>query len=364
MKITLRFIRPYFVFACILMFTVLGYGEDFFQDQVFKLANAAWKESPSSFDILMYREVKEQPQSEETIRSAVEKLYKATDQAAVNTTPNARKAEMEAEVQRIMREQQLPRFMKQHIRIKGEYLYRVDETIIPSGQTAIPNSAPVTRTFVNYGNPSKADYTHFEYDHVAKIATLFNDQSMWRREYINEWCDMPQDVKDLLQYVFGVYVKDVDSFIPDANLINQVVKGTREGIKISFDSVKYGDDQRTALQINIILSNFSSNPIFSIICDPTDYNRVYRYERYNFSDCSLNYVRECDKFNSQGFPMVVNIFNYIDGKVSDYDKNTVEKVNLNSNVSDDIFKFNPPVEYGIIDRSLPTPLAIEPYDRM
>lgn len=344
------------------MFTVLGYGEETFKDQIFKLADAAWKKSPSSLDILVYREVKKKPLSEETVRSAVEKMYKSTDQGAVNTTSNAKKAEMEGEVQRIMREQQLPRFMKQRIRNKGEYLYRVDETFTPSGQTVIPNSTPVTRTFVNSGNPSKSDYAHFEYNHVSKIATLFNEKAMWHRENINEWCDMPQDVKVVLQNIFGVYAKDVGLYMPDANLIDQVIKETRENWRISFNSIKY--NELNLLQIKVILSNFSNNPIFSMMCDPTDYNRVYRYERYNPSNNNPIYVRECDKFNSQGFPMVVNIYNYIDGEVSNYDKFTVEKADLNLNISDDIFKFNPPVGYGIVDRSLPEPLAIQPYERM
>lgn len=217
--------------------------------QMEKLINAAWKELPRSIEVVVYSEKTKRPMSEAKIRSMVDKMYTATDGSAGNQSLDGRAVEIEAEVDRIMKEQNNPRMAKQQIWFQGHFM-RIDENIIselhPLGGS--PKSNSPTRTIVNAGNPLENDHTHFEYNHVTKMATIFDSKKKWHRPKIGEWCNMPLACKIGIQATLGK-IEEIDEkkvFVPDQGKIKNAMMGNdKDGFLITIETISNGRDQIT-----------------------------------------------------------------------------------------------------------------------
>ena len=193
---------------------VLYAGEPIGKDRIGKLVAAAWQAPPSSLDVTWYRESVIVPMSIDKIRTNVEAAFRASDKAAANQDGEKRAAEMEAEIRRIEKMQNAPRILRQRIQTAG-FLYRMDERFINNVQQPSDNTS-WTRTIVNGGDPLAKDYTHFECNHQAHTATLFNDKQNWQEDHISEYAGMPMAARMLLRVWMGK-VEDIGgtkTFVP------------------------------------------------------------------------------------------------------------------------------------------------------
>lgn len=335
-------------------------------DQVAKLVAACWKAPPSSIDVTLCKEVTSPPMSLDTIRTSVNKLFDASEDGARYRKDNpedvkARNAEIEQEVQRIVTEQQSPRILEQRIRIEGDR-YRVDQVIVKPGMELAPDT-PFEQTYVNSGNRRKGDGTHFDYDHNRKIATIYNNTaSMWHRSDIDNAAGLPLYVRALVRGTLGKRQETQTGSVmmPDDEKIRKLTTGDLEhiGVRISIGSDENSPDTRDRIEIRE--PNASSQIVAIMIVDRNDYSRVYRSEVYYPKTGQPRLVRESSDFDSQGFPHDIITVEYDEtGSIKRKEHLTSSKVELNPSLQDNLFSFQVPAGYAMIDQRLKKPLVVQ-----
>lgn len=332
------------------------------QEQMSKLVEAAWKEPLNSIEVTMVHESIRPPMAVEDIRKRVEEAFEASDADAVATSSDARTAELEAEVQRISKEQQQPRLARQHIIMQGPYLYRMDETVLSSLR---PASAAAVRkgewdsTYVNSGNQAAGDYTHFELNHYTQMATVFADKQTWHREDVDDWMGLPTPSRLALRMLLG-NVQEVDGkrvLVPNKEMIDQAAGGTHGNAGISVVPVTY--ESMACVEVNVALTKFGPKPMLSFVCDANDYSKVYRLESRAPQSGEIQQIQQMSDFDSQGYPRTIVKKRFRpDGTVRSEDKIAVEKVSLDPAIEETTFAFMPPAEYAIVDRRVDKPYGI------
>ncbi|MHC4396109.1 MAG: hypothetical protein ACYS1A_10695 [Planctomycetota bacterium] len=361
LKITFLFV---ILCACSIIKANTTFDNMLTEDQVAKLVAAAWQSPPSSLDVTLYKELTKPAMSIEQIRINVQKVFDATEDGAkyrmdIEGDIKNRNAEIEQEINRIAKEQQSPRVLKQQIRIMDHY-YRLDQTIVKPGMQ-VEQEMAYEQTFVNSGDPSKGDYTHFDYDHNRKIATIYGSKSMWRRDKILDLATMPMGAHFLIQAFLGEKMETPtgDILVPDNQKMRKLAMGDIDNLNISISSEGIGPDARDHIMIRV--PKVSSNNMIVITCDRDDYSRVYRFESHNPQTGQLMFVRECEDFDSQGFPHNATMQWYDkSGKIVRKENWAVEEVKLNSALAKDLFSFHIPSNYGMVDRRLEKPFVVQP----
>ena len=87
-----------------------------------------------------------------------------------------------------------------------------------------------------------------------------------------------------------------------------------------------------------------------LICDREDYSRVYYSGIRNPLTGKLLVTKECSNFDSQGFPHNATVIKFdMDGNLKEKEVYTVERVELNLVIPDDVFEFRPPEGYKVTD---------------
>ena len=87
-----------------------------------------------------------------------------------------------------------------------------------------------------------------------------------------------------------------------------------------------------------------------MICDRKDYSRIYRFETQNPGKTQFMFLRECNNFDSQGFPHNITETQWDkDGNFVEKSIYSVIKVELNPSIPDEVFQLSPPVGYVVND---------------
>lgn len=95
-------------------------------------------------------------------------------------------------------------------------------------------------------------------------------------------------------------------------------------------------------------------PLVVLTCDKDDYSRGYRVEACVPTKNLITYIRECNDFDSQGFPHNIIETRYdIDGNFVEKSVYRIIKVELNPSISDEVFELRPPANYEVDDRRPP-----------
>lgn len=349
-----------YVIICLLLWSPVYATPNIEQSQIEKLLTAVWEEPINTIEMVVYVEKNKQPMPEVQIRSIVEKMYTASDIGAINTTEDSRQAEINAEVDRIKREQENPTLLKQRITLKDHFM-RVDENnlsaLYPTGF-----KVPVleyTRTYVNAGDPASNDYTHYEYNHVSEIATIFNSKDRWHKARVNEWFGIPSHMKIVLQSMLGNLIKDdgMMRFQIDPQKVEKFRNNEIENIAVTIEKQNSGKD-------TVVLSHITeskSTPILVMQCDQSDYSKVYLLEAYDLTTGHCIQRRECNGFDSKGFPEEMRISNYSrdTGDLLKEAKYAIESVELNKEIPVEFFDFSLPSGYSLVDRRLDSPLVVQ-----
>jgi hypothetical protein len=91
-------------------------------------------------------------------------------------------------------------------------------------------------------------------------------------------------------------------------------------------------------------------PSAVLICDRKDYSCVYRTELHIPTTNQIVYIRECDNFDSNGFPHNITEIKYDkDGNFVEKSVYRVIKVKLNPSMPSDLFELRPPEGYKVVD---------------
>lgn len=336
-------------------------------DQVSKLVTAAWKEpvySVYSIDITLYKEITKPPKSVEEFRRMFENSFDKREGPKENLSAvelEMRNRNIQLNVERAVKEQEVGRRMKKRIRIDG-YRQRIDQVIgypkmvllegTPHERTRAevilgPNT-PYDTSLVNMGDKRKGDYTSFAYYHKNKSARITNKRgSRWAdKSNIIDFATPASSFQGLLGVNQGTTLEPL--FVPDPNKIEKLSKtGLVAGV-LRFTISPDPNNPNTRDRIEIKSDEYPYGTV--MICDREDYSRVYYMEICNPRTGKRLYVRKLSNFNPQGFPHNATVIEYnIDGKLKKKEVYRIVKVQLNPSIPEDVFEFRPPVGYRVTD---------------
>ena len=337
------------------------------KEQVTKLATTACRERPRSIDVTLYEEITKPPKSVEEFRLMFEDaLNKAGGRPKENLSPaelEMRNRDVQLNVERAIKEQEAGRKIKERIRISG-YRQRIDQVlgwpkmVLLQGtpyeevrpEVVLGPNTPYEMTYVNLGDKRKGDYTSFIYNHSGKTAHITNNRnSMWAKSEIIELL-APPGISVIFQRHLGLNKGTTSQpiFVPDPNKIQKVtstgILAGNQHLSIIPDPNK--PDSRDRIEIK------DPNSIFGIvmICDKKDYSLSYYSEFLNPLTGRLLMKRECSNFDAQGFPHNATVIKFdMDGNLEEKEVYTIEKVELDPNIPDEVFEFRSPEGYDVAD---------------
>ncbi|MEW4527650.1 hypothetical protein [Maioricimonas sp. JC845] len=332
-------------------------------DQVKRLVAEAWKEPPDPIDVVVYGRRSPRPRPEEEIRSAVEYVYSATDDASpVRHDAQARQKEIDDEVSRIMREQSREIHLKKRIRRKG-HLYREDMTKARDGVPLGPDT-DYTRTLVNAGDPDAGDFTSFDFDHRRKIATIYDAKnSRWKQTRI--WYAKSPSITaiTLLRSLTANVSQRADGGVdlsPDPDKTAQLAAGENPYVQIFVRDTTYAGQPVHRFEFHSRTDPQTRTLV--LLCDATDYSRVYVSETYDPTTGALGMIEKRNDFDELGFPRQwVREKHNEDGTI-DTEEYVVEKVDLAPKLSDELFRFSPSADYAQVDQRFDPPVVTQPHE--
>lgn len=337
------------------------------EEQVTKLAAAAWKEPVHSIDITLYKEITKPPKSVEEFRQMFEDAFaKGEGRPKENLSPaelEMRNKDIQLNVEREVKLQEAGRKIKERVRISG-HRQRIDQVlgwpkmVLLQGtpyeevrpEVVLGPNTPYEMTHVNLGDKRKGDYTSFAYYHDNKTARITNNRnSMWAQSDIIGML-APPGISITLQPQLGVNKGTTSQpiFVPDPNKMQKV---TSTGIlagdrRLAICPDPNNPDSRDRIEIKD--PNYLGGIV--LICDKEDYSRVYYSEIRNPLTGKLLVTKECSNFDAQGFPHNATVIKFdMDGNLKEKEVYTIERVELNPNIPEEVFEFKPPEGYDVAD---------------
>ena len=155
---------------------------------------------------------------------------------------------------------------------------------------------------------------------------------------------------------------DDDTPMPDGDAISQLINGELNGFRIEIDKAEVGKQIADKITFTIGPQN---KKYCCLIVDKENYSRVYSYEIYDLETGNLNYRREAKEFSEEGYPRQIFTISYNNlGKIVEEERITVENVNLEAAISEDLFKFTVPSGYTMVDARLSPALIIKATDEI
>jgi hypothetical protein len=364
MKLNLR--TAVLFLACISWYAKTAPSSVPTEEQVTKLAAAAWKERPRSIDVTLYKEITTPPKSVEEFRRMFEDAFNKTERPKENLPPQEleiRNRNIQINVERSVKEQEAGRKIKERIRISG-HRQRIDQVlgwpkmVLLQGtpyeevrpEVVLGPNTPYEMTLVNLGDKRKGDYTSFAYYHYGKTAQITNKRnSMWAKSDIIELL-APPGISIIFRLHLGLNKGTTSQpiFVPDPNKIQKV---TSTGIL--FDNQRLSiipDPNKPDSRDRIEIKDPNSPGGIVLICERKDYSRVYHSEIRSSLNGNLMVTKECSNFDAQGFPHNAIIIQFdMDGNLEEKEVYTIEKVELDPNIPDEVFEFRPPEGYDVAD---------------
>ena len=330
--------------------------------QVRKLAAATWKDKPLSIDVTLYKQVIRPTKSTDEFREMYEKAFDQIRPVG-SLRPNeleVRDREVQQNVERALKEQEVGQKTKERIRIAG-YRKRMDqvfgrpEVVLLKGtphERTMPEipldlNTPYEMTIVHAGDPDQKDYTNFKYFHSGKTAEISNAKSgRWKITDVMELAQFPFDMRGILGREEQVGGRAV--YVPDEKKM-EIVSTTGSIDKTVIQICPDTNNPNTRDRIEIKTQG-KLNDLVAIVCDKNDYSRVYYIRITNPLTGTPLMERRCSDYDNQGFPHSVTTTEYgLDGEFKKKEIIKVEKVELNPSLPDEIFEFRPPEGYAVRD---------------
>lgn len=337
------------------------------EEQVSKLMAAAWKEPPHSIDVTLYKKITKPPKPVEEFRRMFENSFDKREGPKENLSGwglEERNRDIQLNVERAVKEQEVGRRIKQRIRVDG-YRQRTDQVIgypkmvllkgTPHERTrpevVLGPNTPYEMSLVNIGDKRKGDYTSFAYYHMNKSARITNKRgSRWKRSDIARLAGLPEGISLWLQILLG-QKQDTPTdpvYVPDYEKLKKLSTGELEKISVRICPEPNAPDTMDRIEIRIPRDSIEPGTI--MICDREDYSRIYYYEVRNPLTGQLLFRRQCSNFDSQGFPHNATSIQYDEnGNIKRKEVYRIVKVQLNPSIPDKVFKFQPPPDYEVTD---------------
>ncbi len=337
-------------------------------EQVTKLAAAVWKEPVQSIDIVLYKEITKPAKSVEEFRRMFENSFDKREGPKENLSPaelEMRNRDIQVNVERAVKEQEVGRRMKQRIRIDG-HRQRTDQVIgypkmvllegtpheITRPEVLLGPNTPYEMSLVNMGDKRKGDYTSFTYYHMNKSAHITNKRgARWKRSDIARLAELPEWTSLWLQILLG-QKQDTPTgsvYVPDGEKLEKLITDELEKISIRICPDANAPDTKDRIEL-IFPKGGSIEPGTIMICDREDYSRVHYFEVRNPLAGQLLFTRQCSNFDFQGFPHNATLVEYDEnGNIKKKEVYRIVKVELNPSIPDEVFEFHPPIDYKLAD---------------
>jgi hypothetical protein len=334
------------------------------EEQVKKLAAAAWKESVKSIDVTFYEDYTTVPVPVEQLRKKAEEFAdrELKGRSLDELKPyelERRNRTIEINLKNWVESQKFPRKIKKRVRISGDN-QRVDFVKVgPNDPLGL--DTPFIHTFVNTKDANTGDFVSYHY--AGDMNTVFIEKTKWPEETVIQSASMPFTTALFLRILLGIdqgsNPKSIN-YIPDPNKMAELV---RTGLtKIVPREAKYAGNT-TVYRIGIrpdpnspdtrdIVEMGDPNhfPTTVLICDRKDYSCVYRTEIHIPTTNKIIYIRECGDFDSNGFPHNITEIKYDkDGNFVEKSVYRIIKVELNPLIPADVFEFHPSESYKVVD---------------
>jgi hypothetical protein len=335
------------------------------EEQVQKLAAAAWKKPIESIDVTFYKDYTTAPKPVEQLRKMAEEFAdrelkgRSLDELKPYEIERRNKT-IERNLKNWVEDQKFPRRIKSRVRISGDN-QRIDLVKVGPNEP-LGLDTPFVHTFINTKDANTGDFVSYHY--AGEMNTVFVDTTKWAKETIAQFAGIPFGTALTLQFFLGIDQGSTPTslnYIPDPNKMAELArtglasiepirgakaKGNMVVNRIAIRSDPNAPDTRDIIEIG----DPNHFPLVALICDRKDYSRVYHIEAQIPTKTQIMYIRECSDFDSQGFPHNITEIQYDkDGNLTKKSVYRIEKVELNPVIPDEIFKFNPPEGYKVID---------------
>jgi hypothetical protein len=353
------------VFACSFIYSSEENSGIPNEEQVQKLAAAAWKEPIKSIDVTFYKYYSAVPEPVEQIRKRAEEYadreFKGRSLDELKPYEIERRNKIiEANFKNWVENQKFPRKAKCQVWISGDN-QRIDTVEVGPNEPLGPNT-PFVHTFVNTKDATTGEFVSYHY--AGKMNTVFVRTTKWAKEEITQFAGIPFRNALILQLFLGIDQGSTPkslNYIPDPNKMAELVKtglvsiepkkgakakGNKAVSRIAIRPDSNAPDTRDRIEMKD--PNYPCGTI--MVCDREDYSRVYYMESCMPTTGKVMYIRECSNFDSQGFPHNITEIKYDkNGNFVERSVYRIEKVKLNPVIRDEIFKFNPPEGYKVQD---------------
>jgi len=321
---------------------------------------AVWKDKPNSIDATIYQTITRPAKSRRQIRERIEDVFAKKKswilQKYEPNSPNRKvmlkrlNRDIEMNVERRMKEQQTPTRIKNRIRI-SDGRERHDVAYARTPDVSLGPNTPFESTFVDLGEHVDGDIKAFNYHHDRKIAHIHTDG--WKASHIEDLMGLPPFISIGCKVAMGTKTSS-GLYTPDPDKIQEV---KRTGVVLDTFTLTVVPDPNAPATRDRIELRARDYPVGTVlICDRNDYSRVYYLKSYMPTTGHLSYMRECSNFDYQGFPHNATVIeNNIKGKLKKKEIYTIEKVELNPVIPDEVFRFNPRPSYKVEDLRLKKP---------
>jgi hypothetical protein len=335
------------------------------EEQVQKLAAAAWKEPMKSIHVTFYKDYTKVPEPIEQIRKRAEEFAdsefkgRSIDELKPYEIERRNKV-IEANFKNWVEGQKFPRKAKCRVWISGDN-HRTDTVTVGPNEPLGPNT-PFVHSFINTKDANTGEFVSYHY--AGEMNTLFVDTRKWAKETIAQSAGIPFATALTLQFFLGIDQGSTPTslnYIPDPNKMAELArtglasiepirganaKGNKTVIRIGIRPDPNAPDTRDIVEMGY--PNYFPSPV--LICEKKDYSRVYRTELHIPTTNQIIYIRECGNFDSNGFPHNITEIKYDkDGNLAEKSVYRVIKVELNPSIPDEVFEFKPPGGYNVTD---------------
>ena len=336
------------------------------EEQVQKLAAAAWKEPIKSIDVTFYKDYTTAPEPVEQIRKRAEEFadseFKGRSLDELKPYEIERRNKIiEANFKNWVESQKFPRKIKKRVRISGDN-QRIDFVKVGPDKELGPNT-PFVHTFINTKDANTGEFVSYHY--AGEMNTVFVDTTKWAKETIAQFAGIPFATALTLRFFLGIDQGSTPTslnYIPDPNKMAELArtglasiepirgakaKGNKVVNRIGIRPDPNAPDTRDIVE----MGDPNHFPTTVLICDRKDYSRVYRTELHIPTTNKIIYIRECGDFNSNGFPHKITEIKYDkDGNFAEKSVYRIIKVELNPSIPAEIFEFHPPEGYKVVDQ--------------
>jgi hypothetical protein len=191
------------------------------EEQVQKLAAAAWNEPIKSIDVTFYKDYTTEPEPVEQLRKRAEEIVDSRFEGrSINElTPyeiKERNEIIEINLKNWIENQKFPRKTKCRVRISADK-QRIDMVKVRPNEPFGPDM-PFVDAFINTKDANTGDFISYHY--AGDINAVFVDTTKWTKETIAQFAGMPILLAKSLQLFLGIDQGSTPkslNYIPDPN---------------------------------------------------------------------------------------------------------------------------------------------------